>query len=334
MLNLFLIHTPFHLLQAKMLISSRFKDDTNVLISDRRILFDLSLDQPFLLKILLPSLSNYAFGHKGFRHSRTIIEIFRHLAINNDCRIIISDINYQINNLVFFDSVLSKRCDFFLISDGALSYLEESNDFRKHLIDVCKRILYYFHLSYRATPLLGHVSGMNHTRVLKCFSFEDKYVLFPKEKIELLNFKIELPLYRKKVIFLGQPYDEYVCEEKWIEFVDHLISQIFGIFDRNEYTFYFKPHHCEGDITRQLFCKYGFVVVEDKRPIEEFILDLGVTNIASFNSSALINLKLINKSFRCISLKDKIVTNWYRSHNKSASSNENVFRSFDIEYYE
>ncbi len=85
----------------------------------------------------------------------------------------------------------------------------------------------------------------------------------------------------------------------------------------------------------EYYQKQGFTLVDDKRCVEEYVMDNNHGTVVSYNSSALFNLKCIyGDNIRCISLWSDLVSSYDRVDKGASKRLNQLFRTLGVEIIE
>ena len=298
------VHTPLqHLIAHHMIKSmSEFDDPDNFLVLDM-VKQDLSQDKHLWKEIfyLDPPVGGSILG--GAKRCRKALKTISDLIDQYEfIQVFVSDINWPLNNALY-GLLFEKRnenirlCNF---PDGTgnllIVYPNKFQQFRKIVKSILGRLggfpYYYFG---------GDTMGLE---------MSDKiYSLLPSAINSEINAEVvAIPMIEPAVInenpeaciFLGENINSYVPQSAFREICTRAAE-----YTRNlgyEDLFY-KPHHfANSSIEKDTFMQFGFQLINSSLSIEEMFLVKQVPCIVSYNSSALLHLKLMfGDKVRCIS---------------------------------
>lgn len=308
-INIFLAELPLQLLTANHMVNNieELKKRRNLLITTLDVKDNIYYDD--IIKCY--NINQKYFDMKNKRNIKGLIEKLKLITINyNEIYIFLPGIRNVLGNSLFklfIKTKNNKKCYFCVLPEGNYSlYLQKQN-----YIDIFKMWIKVFLGKIGFCPYTSYYGdkvGISNAQILYSF-MPEMITFFDGEVKKIPNFKRKENKKsidknsENKCIFLGQPIEQGM-KINWEEKVNKTASFIKSNY--NSYELYYKRHPRENEnLVENIFRKYGFKIIEDKRTIEEIILnDNSYKIVCSYWCSALINLKLIfGKDIECLAYK-------------------------------
>jgi len=187
------------------------------------------------------------------------------------------------------------------IQDGLSNYIKDDfvniNLYFKMII---KKILLSF-FGYKYTPYKGHKNGYNQFYSDKLICFDGDGIFFPNGKVIPINncFRKDQNL-KKLVIFFDQPINEIARDTK--EYYNKVKIEMLNLANSG-CDLIIKPHVRSNKKKLKLtFLNFNYEWLKSQESGEEIIIKKNPSVIISFNSTVLLNAKIINKKINAISV--------------------------------
>lgn len=333
--NIFIVHTPFHVFMADMIIKQYFRDSMfkNILL--------LELKQDVLVEnkdswaeiISLDNVGKSTLGHERYGMGERNIEIIKqYMDKNKDTHIFMSDIAWPMNNRIFFDKQLRRMAQFSLFSDGIGTYSSAQVTKKLYFRGIAKSLNGFFRFGLKYTNYWGDQFGMDRKEVRFVYATNVYLIPCEKSKRKDLQFTLNgerLDLNKKKCLFLDQPYWLHISESSWQAVRNWSINYLKSL-GCDEY--YFKGHHFSRKEERVFFEKQGFVVLESNKCAEQIVHEHNFGIVISFTSSALFNLKcMYQHRIRCISMFSKKIVHGTGYNEDDSEKLFELFKHVEVE---
>ncbi|MCK4632167.1 MAG: hypothetical protein KAT79_02790 [candidate division Zixibacteria bacterium] len=332
--SLFVIHTPFQRLIVHHMVRSmpEFCESDNYLVLDMDTA-GLKIENELWKKVipLKPPVGRYRLGWGGDcrRACRIVTDILKEYESGS---LFITDVLWPLGNALY--GLMRKQTDrcYLLCNfpDGFgnlfLKYPSLKRKIR-NLIKVCVGMAgglpYYI--------LRGDIAGIEDSDKVYSLlpsampdTIEAEIVGIPKLQISESN------VVPQSALFLGQPYDYVMSDEDYHDLATRAADYAAGLGYEN--LFYKSHHFAKSDIEKDIFANRGFEILDDRRPIEEVFLARQMSCVLSYNSSALVNLKiLMGDQIRCISTFNALATSYTVEGKEAYDETLRVFQLCDIE---
>lgn len=303
--HIFILHTPYQLQFAKDLIEQYAISQPILIIEGKELneqavrLFqeqNITETQPDIVAIDLirPSDLGKTNRRRSDQNKRRVLDIIKSQQ-SATYTIYISDINWPINNHVYFQQ--RGRSNIYLIEDGIGSYLNSD----KTMIELCRGIIRWLaHIvgmgpDFR--PYMGKKMGEDQPQISGSYLRAPQHSPATLKKMDV-PFRTTTPASQKNIpnnalVFLEQPY----WDNLGVTLYQKIINDFFTKHRRNKGKQILKIHH----LSKQAF-SHQVETILDTEPIENFSIGTNVT-IGALTSSALFNLKLIHGSnIHCIAI--------------------------------
>lgn len=299
MLNVFLLHSPYQLYTAQLILRQYFLEGArNVLVLEGGVPKGL-LDSGLWRSVYFVKYSSTV--RESRQGVREICRIIEKEMKGGGGRIFLSDIAWPANNAVFFSSRF-KAVPFYIVSDGIGSYMGRRISKKMYIRNVVKSFSGALGITSPYVPYCGDNMGMSHPRVSGIYGYQS----------HMLSGMYAAPVYEIDInssgddfcpstcLFLDQPFKDYFSRGQWREIRVKTVSYLRRMaFD----SIYYKPHpRCTEDY-KEDFAFDGVVPVLDTRPAELVCADIRAGTVVSYVSSALFNIKSMHgDAVQCISL--------------------------------
>lgn len=271
-------------------------------------------------------------GRKCRRAIKSIRSIYQNY---QQTRFFVSDIDWPLNNALFGLKKIQPAGQVMmcLFPDGLGSLLVAKPNIKRKLKNFVKSVI----------GKLGGSPYYTHRGDIMGFAVSDRiYSLMPKAisnktKANVITIPVIEPsipnMNCNSCIFLGQSYDlcmppkahKSLCHDA-AEYAKSLGYQYL----------YYKPHHFSTkDIEKNIFQENGFTLINDKRPIEEFFLTNQMSCVVSYNSSALVHLKMMfAEKVRCIACFGGTVIKYTNVKTGTIKELKRVFELCGVELFD
>ena len=335
--NIFIIHSPLQ----HLLVSHMVSEMTEFRERDNYLVLDMPSDQITLKKeiwtdivYLDPPVGRYFIG-SGANCRRSIRYIEELKSPFENAALFVSDIEWPLNNAVY--GLKQKHRDKNILicnfPDGAGSLMVRYPRFKRKIRSLIKF-------------LIGMAGGLPYTfysgDIMGLEACDRVYSLMPKLLPDDINSNmIEIPKFRieeenflpDSCLFLGQTYEYHFPPEEHREFCTKTADYIKSLGYRHNY---YKPHFfAKTETEKNIFLERGFELIEDSRPVEEIFLSRQMSCIASYNSSALVHLKLMfGDKIRSISCFNNWSNKYTITGKTSFESARRLFEACGVEMFE
>jgi len=311
-LNIFIVHSPFHVFMAEQIVRNIHAISTTISKSKNVLLLELNSDYKHINYelwsdiVFLENVGRSTLGRKRFLMSEKNMGIVRKFVDNSrQSYLFISDIAWPMNNRLFFDKYLRKKVTYCLFSDGIGTYALCKITRALFVRGLAKSLNGFFRRGIKYKNYLGSQFGLDRKEI--------KYIYAPHVKLIACETskKKETPLYaaqevkfdKSKCLFLDEPYWTVMGAKEW-----HLLREAAVNFlkslDVKEY--YYKSHHLGRREEEIFFEKHGCNILNTNKCAEQIIAENDFGIVVSYHSSALFNLKcMYHDKLRCISLSNK-----------------------------
>ncbi len=335
--NIFTVHTPLQHLIVNHMVEEmgQFRDSSNFLVLDMPA-EKISPNRKNWRDILYlnPPVGRYFIGN-GKNCRRAIKFIEQLVSPFKNTALFVSDIEWPLNNAIYG---MAKRYpgENIIVSnfpDGLGSLVVRHPRLKRKLRSLAKFIIgllgglpYHFYK--------GDIMGLE--------ACDRVYTLLPEVLPAGLNPNlIPIPPFNiaaektlpDTCIFLGQSYEYIFPAKEHVRFCTKAADYVKSLgYAKN----FYKPHHfSKTDTEKQIFADRGFELFDDPRPIEEYFFTVQIACVASYNSSALVHLKLMfGDQVRCISC----LSDWSSKHTIAGKTSietiRNLFRVCGVEIYD
>lgn len=335
--NIFVIHTPLqHLIVSQMVMGvPEFKSVPNILVLDMPS-DNLDIDRSLWSEVLplKPPVGRYFIGDGGAcRRARNKI---KSLIDNNGwSRLFVSDIEWPLNNALYglrhrYEDSRVEICNF---PDGLGSLLVRYPRFKRRLRSLAKK-------------LIGLLGGLPYSfyrgDIMGLAACDAVYSLLPSALPAALNSRInEIPLFKPRsaniipdsCLFLGQTYEYHFPPEEHLR----LCQEAADFAQKLGYkTNFYKPHHfAKSETEKNIFLERDFELFEDPRPAEAVFMERQLSCVVSYNSSALVHLKMMfGEKVRCISCFNTWCNKYTITGETSLKSVIGLFDMCGVEIYD
>lgn len=281
----------------------------------------------------LENLTPSSFGknkekdyHKNVTHLKSLLKE------NTENILYISDIQWPLNNRLYFDKKINTHFEFNMIIDGTLAYYDPHKNMRGYIRDIIKYIAGKIGLGLHYTPYTGSIMGWERDSTGIIYGLDLKLSPIPLKKQINIEECISQTgkLNKNKCIFLDQPYHNSMTTLE----VKTLTNDTLSFIEKESLeNIHYKAHHFSKEELKNTFNFKKSNILETTECIERIILEHSFGTIISYNSTALFTLKTIYKDkIRCISLRDK--KSRIKINPISAKKIDNLFCKAGVEIHE
>ena len=197
-----------------------------------------------------------------------------------------------LSNIIFHQLLEREEGNYYVFEDGILNYYHP----KRNIADLKKKRKFAGLFGMKFVPIPGHPTNLQSHRVKKQYVRLPEKSIVPEKSTYLPYEKIAYEPQENRVLILGQDI-MHNCPQGQDYYVKRLQSLI-GYVELNiDYgtRIIYKPHR-NGDYSfaeRELSkISNSFELFLDDNPIESCIAEIKPTKIYSFESSAMLNLKL------------------------------------------
>ena len=305
--HIFIIHTAFQEFiaeSAALLIKKDAPTDKFILASEINITKrkNSTWDKTIQLQSITPS----SFGkHKTSLYNKNLLEINKAIQSPSQTTVYISDIQWPMNNRLFFDKKNNGAFDFSMIIDGTLAYYNPQKSLYNYARDTLKYVAGVLGKGLPYHPYLGSVMGWERAKVSKVYGLNlHLSPIHPEKQINIEEMICKTTqLDKNKSIFLDQPFHNNMKPDD----IKSLTTDTLNFLEQESINnIHYKAHHFSKEEHKNTFNFKESKVLKTTECIERIIQTHGFGTIISYNSTALFTLKTIYKdNIRCISLRDK-----------------------------
>jgi len=284
--------------------------------------------------IFLDYVGESVLGRDKYSKCEKNYDLIASLIISFDSvNLFLSDIAWPMNNRLFFDSVLQKKVQYNLISDGLGLYALPKITFTLFYRGWLKSIVGRLNMGVKYRNYSGAVFGLDRNEIRKVYTPCTKLLNCPSHKkvdVYLGSFSRETVFDKQKCVFLDQPLWNVIDAENWEIIRSKAINVIKSLGINN---IVYKNHYRSRIEEEKFFEEQGFRSIKDKRCIEEIVIEEGYGTVISYRCSALFNLKVTyGDRIRCISLWNNIVASKYSGYNENVTEKDsNIFDLVGVE---
>ncbi len=325
--NLFAVHTGLQHMTVTQMVRTlpEFREASNIIV------FDMPTDGLNMVNslwadviIIKPPIGRYRIG-SGSACRRTVLALEKTIASFEKVRLFVSDIEWPLNNALYglFRARKMPVCNY---PDGIGSLLYYPPTFKRQLRSLAKKLIGLLGgLPHYLYP--GDIMGLNAADAV--------YSLLPAALPPDINPRIVgIPLFQPQAVnvipdsclFLGQDYDRLFPPEEHARLCREAAAFAASLgYTRKLY----KGHHfAKAPTEKEAFLSRGFEILADTRPVEELFMTSQLSCVISYNSSALVHLKLMfGDKVRCIST----FSDWTFKHTiMGRGQAETIYRVFDL----
>jgi len=306
MTSVFVAHSPFQRFIAEHMVAAmpEFAGHRTMLV------LDMPASDPgghttarwASVMVVEPPLGGSILG-AGRRMRSVISQITSHLSSDERAALFLSNVQWPLNNWLAREisrPPMARRVTWCNFPEGIGSLRIVHPDLRQRARDPLKSLVAAVGGS-RYYPVRGDLMGLERcTRIYSLLPdllpahLAGKVVAIPGFPIDSRATAFDT------CIFLGQ-HDRFVPDRQRRLLADRAAQHCAGLgYTRR----LFKSHHYgESAVQREAFAARGFEMMADARPIEQVMLERAVACVVSFNSSALVHLKMMfGPAIRCMSL--------------------------------
>ena len=248
-----------------------------------------------------------------------------------DVQIFLSNIGEYNQNLIFFDSELSRRARYNMVFDGTGAITPSRMSLRVYLRKCLHWVVGRLGIGAPHTPFIGHMMHGRRKRIEKIYSPEFHFLNCPPEVKALIKLPTARIEQNETVLFADHPLNFLTADEEatlFKEMMHYLASRGFK-------RILYKKHHFQAMVPEGFGLKVE--VIAEGRCIEAVFQDLGAAAIASFFSTSLLTTKLMfGDSVRSISFVNWVDRHgWLESHKAPhpavVQGIRDIFSHYDVE---
>lgn len=327
--NLFVVHTAFQRLIVDHMLRSMPELDSvdNILVFDCN---DQGVDLCGKWRTVLrldPPVGGSVVG-SGKNCRKAIRAIFETIDGCDKVNLYLSDIDWPLNNALF--GMMKRKtagnpvvtlCNF---PDGLGSLIIAHPNWYQLLKNIVKSSL---------SVVGGAPYYLNRGDRMGLEVADKIYSLMPSALPESISRRIlQIPIFKPRGIkinpaaclFVGQCYEQYMSDAAYSSLCRRAADFTTGLGYKK---LLYKAHpHASSDIEINEFVARGFEVLGDKRSVEEMFMSEQTGCVVSYNSSALVHLRLMfGDKIRCISFCGRLA---FEAGNSRPEAAEQVLRLF------
>jgi hypothetical protein len=303
-LNMFFVHTPLNIFTVEQMLQNldEFNHADNMLLLES--LNDIDYNPHLWTAVYhLDYVGGCVMGQSNrVKAENNLDSINKIIRDKNNIRIFLSDIQWVMNNRIFFDKRIRAKTTYNLYVDGIPSYIGFEISFEQAVRNLVKYCLGHLGFGVKYHPYSGRAFGEDRSEIIGVYGFNSDLIPCEpgkKRHIPTPGFS-RRTLSGNSCLFLDQPYQRYFETAQWEAIQQKTLSYLLSL---NGGSLHYKNHHFGRKQDEEYYSRHGFMIVHDQRCIEQFFGDLGCNIAISYSSSALLNLKLLyGDNVRCISL--------------------------------
>lgn len=285
--TLFILYTPFHQLMANEIIF-------HYNLFNQAIVLDYNKNK----NNNFSEIFSYEFlgTNKVYKIFKTLLWRFFYKYFIKRYQIksiIIPHVDGLLTNLFFQRIHQLKYCSLSLFHEGVLSFYK----FDKGTLNKHSNFSFLFLFKFYNYP---NIFPVENDKIKHVYSPFNKYTVIPKEKLVKIplnsfSFKYRADNY---ALYLGQPLYNYSKSD--IDKVHLKIKEF--LKKRNIEYLYIKMHPAQKDNVVQYFSDFQIINIDKENAIETIANEIQPSFVISFNSSALMNLKIANPEVEFVSI--------------------------------
>lgn len=254
----------------------------------------------------LENITPSSFGkHKEKLYDNNVTKLKNLTRNNTQNTLYISDIQWPLNNRLYFDRKINTSFKFSMIIDGTLAYYNPYKSTLGILKDTLKYIVGKAGFGLHYTAYTGSIMGWERKQTDKVYGLDLKLspIILDKQVNIEKHISKTGDLDVNRCIFLDQPYHNKMSAPD----IRSLTSDTLKFINQESLQdTYYKAHHFSKEEYKNTFDFEKNKIVNSHECIERMIPSYKFGTIVSYNSTALFTLKTIYKdNIRCISLRDK-----------------------------
>ena len=338
MQNIFIVHTPFHVFIAEIIVKNIFRRseyENVILLELNRDYNNINRDLWFKIEFL-ENVGSSTLGRKTFLMCEKNMKIIKQYADKDmETHLFMSDIAWPMNNRIFFDKHLRRRVKYCLFSDGLGTYVLPKVTRALFVRGLAKSLNGLIHRGVRYRNYLGNVFGLDRKEIEYIYAPNVKLIECEPSKKKEVSFDTihgAVNFNKEKCLFLDQPLWLFMQDSNWHAIRDNSIKFIRSL-DIKEC--YYKNHYFERKEEEIYFESQGFNIINSDKCAEQIIAENDFGIVVSYYSSALFHLKcMYHNKMRCISLFSKPVS-LARGYNDNRSETViDLFNAVNVEIVE
>lgn len=337
MLNIFIVHTPFHVFMAEKIV----RDIHAKSKSKNVLLLELSPDYKYVNYelwseiVFLEKIGGSTLGRASFLKSEKNMEIIRKFVVEDmESCIFISDIAWPMNNRVFFDKHLKKKVKYCLFSDGLGTYALPKVTSALFARGLAKSFNGFLNRGVKYKNYLGNQFGLDRKEIISIYAPNVELIGCETSKRKEISFNAaqEVNFDKSKCIFFDTPSWLEIRENEWHLIRENAVNYLKFL---NVEKYYYKNHHMGRKEEEIYFEGHGFNIIHTSKCAEQIIAENDFGIVISYLSSSLFNLKCIyHDKIRCISLFSEIISRANGYNDDSSDKVKSLFQSVDVEIIE
>jgi hypothetical protein len=329
--NIFIIHTPFQLFVTEHMVAhlEEFKQSENILLIELPERID-TCDILWSSIYFLENTGGSVIVKGNYLKSERNMSLIYDLIAGDNVQIFLSDIQWPMNNRVFYDNYVKSKAVFNLFIDGVASYLGLRINYKLFCRNMVKNILGNLGLGVQYHFFRGNELGEDHPRISGVYGFcSDLLACAPHKRRNIPVVTSKQEIFADGCIFLDQPYWKFIGDKKWgnirTKTLDFLLSLGYD-------NLYYKNHPMGRKADEDFYHQKGVKIVDDVRCIEQIFTERGFQTVVSYNSSALFNLKIsFGDNIRCISIMHETMAKSYTLQSGADITIKKLFLNAGVE---
>ena len=312
MQNIFIVHTPFHVFIAEIIVKNilRRLEYKNIILLEMNRNFNYINHELWSNIEYLENVGGSTLGRKRFLVCEKNIEIIKQY-VNKDMEthLFMSDIAWPMNNRIFFDKHLKSRVKYRLFSDGLGTYALQKVTRILFVRGLAKSLNGLIHRGVRYTNYHGNQFGIDRKEIEYIYAPNVKLIECERSKKKEVSFDAihgVVNFNKEKCLFLDQPFWLHMQDSNWHAMRDNSIKFIKSLDIKARY---YKNHHFGRKEEEIYYESQGFNIINSNKCAEQIVAENDFGIVVSYLSSALFNLKcMYHDKLRCISFFSKTIS--------------------------
>lgn len=293
--SIFLLTSPIGISNIRNL--QKWKEsDSKILVN----IFNLNcegIEAELVINHMVPKLGSFKFNlvHKimvALSHKKLLKKIDALQQDVEETIVFFQDYDVTTNYVIhYFRKDANKKA--YIIEDGMVNYIPLK---RASFFKAFFKKVFYNSLGFSYKFVRVSATAIEQDFVSGQFVRSPEYSNLPAKSLPLLFDKISYDPLINRVLILGQePYIGFrgITKRKYLECLNCMINAIITTHSDSCLEVFYKPHRAGQSISPDDFLyRQRLFIIDDTSPIEELLECFRPMVIYSFNSSALINIKL------------------------------------------
>lgn len=294
-ISVFLCYTTFQVYLASYIANS---ESTNILVNSRCCLHTTTCWDYVVAPEINISL-NQGSGMKNkiyrLRRAKKIFHIIEELIQANQHVVVYMPHLYEYLSNYFYFNYKHPSIEFNILQDGILNFYAKKIETSQYLRQYAQALFSHI-LMFPFIPFRGYLTGINRPDIKK------QYLLgaidlsdFPdKGQLVLVDKQLQQDIDTEAVMFIGQEtLIERMDKLRFLFYMQNVMQFITKQFSGMKLYYKPKDYHLFQELGMHNMLPKEIIVLDDTVCVEELFLTNPVRHIISFNSTALLNIKLL-----------------------------------------